>query len=154
MREIGVAYDGSRESEHALALARELAAESGARLSAFQAVALPMPTFGPGALPVSDTIDKFVNDARDRIAALGGLEPHAAYGEPAEELAVYSASVDLLIVGSRGYGPLGRLIHGSTSRRLARGARCPLLILTRAAQRTNGDESREATAEPAAAPRS
>ena len=145
MREIGVAYDGSHESEHALALGRELAAGSGARLSAFQAVALPMPSLGPGALAVSDTIDKAVNEARHRIAALGGVEPHVAYGEPAEELAVYSASVDLLIVGSRGYGPLGRLIHGSTSRRLARRARCPLLILTRRADRPR-DESRESAA--------
>jgi len=46
---------------------------------------------------------------------------------------MFSASVDLLVVGSRGYGPLGRLVHGSTSHRLARLARCPLLVLPRAA---------------------
>lgn len=50
------------------------------------------------------------DDPRGRIAALGGVEPHAAYGQPAGELTMYSASLDLLIVGSRGYG-LGRLIH-------------------------------------------
>jgi hypothetical protein len=36
------------------------------------------------------------------------------------------------VVGSRGYGPVGRLVHGSTSQRLARAAHCPLLVLTRA----------------------
>ncbi len=154
MRQIGVAYNGSPESEHALTVARELAAESGAELSAFEAVSLPMPMFGPGPLPLSDTIDKFVDEARDRIAALGGVEPHAAYGEPAQELTVYNASVDLLIVGSRGYGPLGRLVHGSTSRRLARGTRCPLLVLPRGAQPTEDDETQEGTAEVAAALRS
>ena len=41
-------------------------------------------------------------------------------------------SLDLLVVGSRGYGPLSRLVHGSTSQQLARSARCPLLVLTRA----------------------
>ncbi|HTP21823.1 MAG TPA: universal stress protein [Solirubrobacteraceae bacterium] len=41
------------------------------------------------------------------------------------------ATIDLLVVGSRGYGPIGRLVHGSTSRALADAARCPLLVLTR-----------------------
>jgi len=36
----------------------------------------------------------------------------------AEALDLYSGSLDLLVVGSRGYGPVGRLVHGSTSQRL------------------------------------
>ena len=46
-------------------------------------------------------VGTLVAGARDRIAAFGDVEPHAAYGHPAEELAVYSASLDLLVVGSR-----------------------------------------------------
>ena len=130
MREIGVGYDASPESGHALAVARELAAESGARLSAFEAVSLPAYYFTGPALPVGDAIDGCVEEARARIAALGDVEPHAAYGAAAEELTVYSASLDLLVVGSRGYGPIGRMMHGSTSLHLARTARCPLLVLT------------------------
>ena len=38
------------------------------------------------------------------LAALGDVEPHAAYGEPAEELALYGASVDLLIVARAATG--------------------------------------------------
>ncbi|MFL5829719.1 MAG: universal stress protein [Solirubrobacteraceae bacterium] len=137
MREIGVGYDGSPESEHALSAARMLAGASGAKLSALEAVSLPSDAFlGPGA--VDNTPRRLLEDARGRIAALGGVEPRAAYGQPAEELALYSASLDLLIVGSRGYGPIGRLIHGSTSQQLARSARCPLLVLARTA-RPNGD---------------
>ncbi len=78
-------------------------------------------------------LEALVDDARDRLAALAGVEPHAVYGVPAEELALYSASLDLLIVGSRGYGPIGRLVHGSTSKHLARTARCPLLVLAHGA---------------------
>jgi nucleotide-binding universal stress UspA family protein len=132
--EIGVAYDGSPESENALAVARALAAEHGARLSAFEAVSVPAFLNLPGAGAVVEPLPALVEQARARIAALGGVEPHAAYGVPAEELAMYGASLDLLVVGSRGYGPVGRLVHGSTSRRLARTARCPLLVLTRAAR--------------------
>lgn len=142
MCEIGVGYDGSPESEHALLVARMLAGASGARLSALEAVSLPSDAFlGPGA--VDNTPQRLLEDARERIAALGGVEPRAAYGQPAEELALYSASLDLLIVGSRGYGPIGRLIHGSTSQQLAHSARCPLLVLTRTARPSATDETAE-----------
>jgi nucleotide-binding universal stress UspA family protein len=133
MREMGVGYDGSPDSEHALAVARALAAESGATLSAFEAVSYPGTAFLGGPVPVGEAIEQLVDGARERIAALGGVEPHAVYGNPVEELALYSASLDLLVVGSRGYGPIGRLVHGSVSQRLARTARCPLLVLTRTA---------------------
>lgn len=139
---IGVGYDGSPESEHALSVARMLAGASGAKLSGLEVVSLPSDAFlGPGA--VDNTPRGLLEDARGRIAALGGVEPRSAYGQPAEELALYSASLDLLIVGSRGYGPIGRLIHGSTSQQLAHSARCPLLVLTRTARPSATDEAAE-----------
>jgi nucleotide-binding universal stress UspA family protein len=132
--EIGVAYNGSPESEDALAAARSLAAEHGAKLSAFQAVSVPAYLSIPGAGTAGETLPELVRQARERIEALGGVQPHAAYGVAAEELAMYSASLDLLVVGSRAYGPVGRFMHGSTSRQLARTARCPVLVLTRGAR--------------------
>jgi nucleotide-binding universal stress UspA family protein len=156
IREFGVAYDGSPESEHALAVARTLAAEHGAKLSALEAVSLPGYALVGGGAPVGDAINRLVEDARARIAGLDGVEPHAVYGIPAEELSLYSASLDLLVVGSRGYGPLGRLMHGSTSHQLARTARRPLLVLTRTAPtRATVDEHERAsttTAQHAAQP--
>jgi nucleotide-binding universal stress UspA family protein len=137
IRRVGVGYDGSPESEHALEAARALAAEHKAKLSACTAVAVPLAGLGPGPLPLSDTIDRLVGDARERIAALD-VEPHAAYGATVEVLASYSASLELLVVGSRGYGPIGRLAHGSTSNGLARSARCAVLVLPRTARSTAG----------------
>jgi nucleotide-binding universal stress UspA family protein len=131
--EIGVAYDGSSESEHALAVARTIAARLGAKLSALEVVSLPTYAFVGGPAPIDGAIEGLVADALERIAALEGVEPHAVYGNAAEELALYSGSLGLLIVGSRGYGPMGRLVHGTTSQHLARAARCPLLVLTRGA---------------------
>src|SRR3954454_9397633 len=114
MREIGVGYDGSPESEHALSVARTLAVAWEAKLSAFEAVSLPSYALvGPGA--ADNAPERLVDDALERIAGLGGVEPHAAYGQPAEELALYSASLDLLIVGARGYGTVGRFVHGRRS---------------------------------------
>lgn len=141
IREIGIGYDGSPESEQALALGRELAAEVGARLSAFQAISVPAYVLGAGPTTIEASIDDAVSEAREQVAALGDIEPHAAYGSPAEELTLFSASVDLLIIGSRGYGPLGRIMHGSVSHRLARSARSPLLVLPRLARPESARES-------------
>jgi nucleotide-binding universal stress UspA family protein len=134
IRRIGVGFDGSRESERALEVARRTAAAHKAELSACTAVSVPLLAIGSGQLPVSDVIEPLLHNARERIAELGGVEPLAGYGPPADVLASYSASVDLLIVGSRSYGAIGRLVHGITSDELARTARCALLVLPRSAR--------------------
>jgi nucleotide-binding universal stress UspA family protein len=135
IRRIGVGYNDSPESDNAIAFARRLAARCGADLSAIEAVSLPSYSFVAGAVPLEgEQLEEMVDAARARIAALGGVEPHAAYGITCDELALYSGYVDLLILGSRDYGPIGRVVHGSTSQELARAARCPLLVLTRAAR--------------------
>jgi nucleotide-binding universal stress UspA family protein len=70
--------------------------------------------------------------AGERVRSLEGIEVHVASGHPGEELAAFSHELDLLTVGSRGYGPLRRMMLGSTSQQLSRTARCPLLVLPRA----------------------
>jgi nucleotide-binding universal stress UspA family protein len=138
IREVGVGYNGSPESKHALSVARDLAEEHGAKLSAFEAVTIPAIALSTGPLPIDRWMDDLLDDARRRVSSLDGVEPHAVYGKAAEELAMFSASVDVLVVGARDYGPVGRLIHGSTSRELVRDARCPLLVLPRATGDRNG----------------
>lgn len=142
MREIGVGYDGSAESEQAVAVARKLAAAHGAKLSALQAI-FHHARLDAGHAWHDHGIEDKLAAARERVAGLGGVEPHAAYGEPAEELALYSGSLDLLVIGSRSYGPIGRLVHGSTAHKLAHSARSPLLVLTRGARQTNGASTDE-----------
>jgi nucleotide-binding universal stress UspA family protein len=143
IRKIGVGYNASAESEHAVAFARRLAAQYGAQLSAFEAVALPS-TAPLGLMVTSQSVfDDLVAGAREEVSRLEGVEPHAAYGEAAEELARFSACVDLLVLGSRDYGPFGRLVHGSTSQQLARSARCPLLVLGRATREAEYPDAAE-----------
>lgn len=131
---IGVGYDGSPDSKRGLEVARTLAGELDASLAALEVVSFPAYLFrGPGVAD-NASIDELISDARDQVASIGDVEPHGAYGHPAEELARWGETVDLLVVGSRGYGPVGRLVHGSTSHALANAARCPLLVLTRSAR--------------------
>lgn len=133
---VGVAYDASAESDNAIRVARALASEKGAALSALQAIVIPGYVFAAGPALTETSLQNCIEDARTAIAQLGDIEPHVVYGDPVEELTEYSKSVDVLVVGSRGYGPLGRLVHGSTSHGLARTVHCPLLVLTRGARAT------------------
>lgn len=52
-------------------------------------------------------------------------------GAPAEEIVAAAASVDadLIVLGARGLGTMGRLLLGSVSEKVLRDARCPVLIV-------------------------
>ena len=81
-------------------------------------------------------IEALEHAAKDRLRSLDGVDGQVAIGLPGDELTAFTDEVDLLVVGSRGYGPLRRLMFGSTSAHLARTAHCPLLVLPRAAAAT------------------
>jgi len=127
VRRIGVAYDGSNESEQALALGRRLAAERHAELSAFEAV--PPPLYIHDPWNVEGETEEQVAQARRRIRMLTGLPAEVESGDAADELARYSDSVDLLVIGAHKYRPIDHLLDGSTSQRLAGRASSPLLVL-------------------------
>ena len=131
---IGVGYDGSPESERALAAARELARRHGSTVKALSVVSLQSIPYGepiPDDWP--DVAKQLMDDELRRLRGLEGVEGDVTYGEPSEELAQFSETLDLLIVGSRSYGPLGRLMNGSTSNYLAERGRCSLVVLPRSA---------------------
>ena len=131
---VGVGYDGSPESESALALARALASQHDATVRALDVVQLPTMGYGGYAgAGLGTVLEDLLADASARLAALDGVDGEALLGLAAEELAAFAARVDLLVVGSRGYGPLRRVILGSTSTHLASHTRCPLLVLPRLA---------------------
>lgn len=50
-------------------------------------------------------------------------------GDPPDALAAASADLDLLVCGSRGYGPVRTLLLGGTSHALVRKAACPVLVV-------------------------
>lgn len=130
VRTVGVCYDGSPNSEAALAAGRELAGRFGASLRALHVVPVPVTSarYVPVAWPA--LLDTTLADAERHLAALDGVRGEAVFGIPGEELARFGASVDILIAGPRGYGPIRRLMLGSTSDYLTRHAPCPLLVLS------------------------
>lgn len=140
LQTIGVGYDGSPESEAALKLAHELAQAAGARLRVIDVVTPVIPG-GPFPAYRPDWAERARvrrEAAEERLGVvLGELGEIAtgdiAFGEPARELAFEGNHLDLLVTGSRGYGPLRRLMLGSTSSKLVHEAPCPVLVLTRTA---------------------
>ncbi len=134
---IGVAYNESPESTMALSVARELAARTRALVSALEVVAIPTYAYtGLIVPPVAESIDEMLTKATARLQALEDVDAKAVYGLTGEELAAFGDEVDLLITGSRGYGPVRRLVVGSTSDYLERHARCSLLVLPRGVEKS------------------
>lgn len=72
-------------------------------------------------------------------AAISALEPGVETSselhvdDPADVLLHVSQNVDLLVCGSRGYGPLRSVLLGGVSRRLVDESACPVLVLPREA---------------------
>lgn len=124
LQTIGVAYRRSPGSDRLLAVARTLAADRHATLSAFHALS-GLHVRDPWHF--EDSIDDEATQARDRMGELG-VEAHAEYGDPVQQLGRFGRSVDLLVLGSHRHGPTGLLGTG-IAQRLADAPPCPLLVV-------------------------
>jgi nucleotide-binding universal stress UspA family protein len=133
---IAVAFDGTPESKAALHAAEALAARSNAAIEVLTVVAPPVAipgAAGYGYVPAEPPDpDRIVTDAigsvDDRLAAHG----RRLDGPPASRLAeACEDGVDLLVAGSRRYGPAMRVLLGSVSTQLIHMAPCPVLVVPR-----------------------
>jgi nucleotide-binding universal stress UspA family protein len=136
---IGVGYDGGDEARHALRLAGKLAKASGAHVRILAAVATPIRATTVAAYE-ADWIDAAreesraeVDEAEEILGRMGVVtaSSEVVVGLAVEELTELSHDVDLIVVGSRGWGPVKRLLLGSTSERLVREAACPVIAVPR-----------------------
>lgn len=122
LRIIVVGWDASPEAAAAAAAATAVARPGGAELRIVEVVA------AGGRGPEQEA-------ALQRL--IGGLpdEIHAEHvlleGEPATGLAAETESADLLVLGSRGYGPHRAVLLGSVSGRIVRTAACPVIVVPR-----------------------
>lgn len=70
----------------------------------------------------------------DAIAALppgADVEPDVLFQPPADGIVAASENLDLLVMGSRAYGPVRAVMLGGVSRQVIARAACPVLILPR-----------------------
>ncbi|HSI80985.1 MAG TPA: universal stress protein [Solirubrobacterales bacterium] len=139
---IAVAVNGSEEAWPALAAAAGLAGRLHAGLAVL-AVVEPIRLSHGGQYPAIDpatyrdaserelgrVLERAVELVPDEIPA----ERRLLEGDPAEVLSEAAADFDLLVVGSRAFGPIRRALLGSVSAQLMRAAPCPVLLLPRSA---------------------
>jgi nucleotide-binding universal stress UspA family protein len=133
---IGVAYDGGEESQHALATAERLAQVLDARLELVGALA--MPVYAEPALAtewdlqpaVRESFERDLREVADRVTSVP-VDVRVVEGTTGRAIAAVSGSFDLLVTGSRGYGPARSVLLGGVSRYLVDHAHCPVLVVPR-----------------------
>ena len=139
---IAVAFLDTPDAGHALEVAAGLAERVGARLRLVSVMPGPAEVY----LPVvgRDAEEAFVassrelfrralDEALDRVGERVAAEAELLEGNVVDTLATLDRrDADLLVCGSRAYGPLRRVLLGGVSSRLLRRSALPLLVVPRA----------------------
>jgi nucleotide-binding universal stress UspA family protein len=137
---VGWAYVPTPEGRLALRRAADLARRSGARLNVFT-----VPSQGPGQphpdratrRKITDHLGRQLTDAAhadvERLPGRLEAEVHLLSGGVVDSLAAALEESDcqILVRGSRGYGPVGRVLLGGVSSRLVWHASTPVLVVPR-----------------------
>jgi nucleotide-binding universal stress UspA family protein len=142
IRAVGVGHDGGPEAAAALALAAELATRAHAKLLVRRVVEDRVPVLtgeqwiGLADWRHGDMWEGERQKALDEVQAAAselavGAEVSATVGDPGYEMRAFSQTVDLIVVGSRRWGPVARLVTGGVGETLVAGASCSLLIVAR-----------------------
>ena len=139
---IGVGYDGKTESAAALDLAAMIARAAEAQLQLLAVVDDRVPVMLRSALTalVKTEWNDAVWEQERRLGTLAGAAREAAgvsstcgvlRGRPADALLALSHRVDMLVIGSRRWGPAARALLGSTGEPILHDAGCPVLVVPR-----------------------
>jgi nucleotide-binding universal stress UspA family protein len=134
---VGVAFVPTPEGRQALRTAVAVARMTGARL---RVLTVMKRTLGADASagPARDAAERrraeLAGTVAEAIAEHGGglrSESEIFVDDPADALVDVSLHLDLLVMGSRGYGPRLAVLLGGVSRRVTTMAHCPVLVVPR-----------------------
>jgi nucleotide-binding universal stress UspA family protein len=141
LKAVAVGFVDTPEGRSALVTADGIARTAGAALRVVSVVhgTPSAETLNLRGEPLESTPARRARRRAEAEAALHtAVESLAPSGEPelhsddaADVLTRVSEHVDLVVCGSRGYGPLLGVVLGSVSRRLLDHARCPVLVVPR-----------------------
>lgn len=128
---IVLAYDGAAHTKPALEETARLAREHGAKVTVLSIVA---PQDSPSHF--GTIMPHAQNDAAMAHAFLSerGVESEikVEVGDPAEEILreARAGAYDLIVTGTRGRGPVARMLLGSVSRAVTADPPCPVLVVS------------------------
>ncbi len=153
LHRIGVALDGSPESKLAQRAAVDLARATGAELLLVSVLTLETSAFGwgYGVYDLEEDMREIVQQRlHDAAAAVPeGIKVHTelmARGAVPALIEKAAARTDLLFLGSRGYGPIRRVLLGSVSAPLVKRCPCPVVVVPRGVQSRRTEDSAVAAA--------
>ena len=147
LRSVGVAYTPA-DGEEALRSGVVLAHASGATLRVITVLHEEIGTLGSNRegmramqqLPEERASQHHaaaraaVDAALAEAGAQVDSEVELVYGEPAESLLGFTATLDLLVMGSRARAPRRAVMLGSVSRSVIAASKCPVVVLPRGAE--------------------
>lgn len=150
VRTVGAGFTPTPEGHEALRTAALLARSAGARLEAIMVLSPKHAAEQSPGLLAGEHHDRDVSEdvaARDRLGAEQALreaiaqvaadldvEPDVLFQDSADGLVAASERLDLLVLGSRAYGPVGAVTLGGVARKVTEAACCPVLVLPRGAE--------------------
>jgi nucleotide-binding universal stress UspA family protein len=134
-----LATDGSKDAELAAKAAVDLSKRTGAELHVVHAWR-PLPHYAYPSLvpegyqpPYEEGARKILEAQVGRIeeAGISVAEAHLVTGRPADAILDLGDQIraGLIVVGSRGLGPVKRLLVGSVSETIVHHAKCPVLVV-------------------------
>ena len=140
LQRIGIAFDGSSEAWAALETGIGIAERCHAEVTAIAVADYPTCSYATAwTISTAGQFQDAERTDKERLLALAtsripeGLERESRVltGDPADQLTAVSGEFDLIVAGSRGWGPLKRTLLGSTTRKLIRSSACPVLVMPR-----------------------
>jgi nucleotide-binding universal stress UspA family protein len=149
---IGVAFIDTEEGHGALRAAVSLSRAAGAEIRAVTAVEPHMPSsriapYGAGGPAESARIARNgLHAAIAQLPAGTAITGEIVRAHADDALSELTTQVDLLVCGSRGYGPLRAVLAGSVTHAVIRKAQCPVLVVPRGAENALGDLTRRSEA--------
>jgi nucleotide-binding universal stress UspA family protein len=136
IRKIGIGYDDTSEAKAALGYGGELANKLDASVLILGVIPASVRPGRGGFSDLAywnllrDDLDKELAGAVERVGVENATGKVFA-GYAPDELARASTDLDLLVLGSRSYGPIRRVLLGSTSVRVMRSSACPVVVVPR-----------------------
>jgi len=138
VKRICVAIDEGTDSARALDEAIAISRKAGAHLTV---VSVSSPVAANYGYAIGDMrtaqlqfTAKMLEEAEDYIPSAIPVTIQRLEGDPLQELEKISKFFNLMIVGSRSYGPVRRVLLGGVSAGLMNRAQCPLMVVPRRAR--------------------
>jgi nucleotide-binding universal stress UspA family protein len=131
LRHVGVGYDDTAESRAAVRSAITLTRALGGSLDVMRAFWSTRPRDVAGYAELEARAQAGLGSVVQELPEDIDAHARVLFNDPGKALVARSRDLDVLLLGSRGKGPLAAIRAGSVSSHVIRGAACPVIVVPR-----------------------